>query len=513
MTSTATAGAVAAEVRGDTGRATASGWRTDALLLAGALLVAALLRLPFVDQQSFWLDETLTVGTAAAPRLSDALANVPGTESAPALYFALAWAWAQPFGVSEASLHALSALFGVATVAVVWFVGREVGGRTAATAAALLCAVHPAAVWYSLDARPYALGTLVAALTVLAALRTRRPGRAGLRALAAWSVLAALMLTTQYMGVWLVGLELLLLLVWARVPRSLVLLAALPVGVVGLAILPVLEFQRRAVNQLWIDAIPLEERLGDTWRFFLLGPSIPTWRPAIPAAAVALVLVALAVWRGSAAARFALGLALGTVGAVVLLAPEYLLNRNTLPALAPLLAVLGAGAAVRVARRPVGLVVAAALGGLMLAVTVNVLADWQLQRPDWRGVARLAGPAAEQRVVYAVGSFSARGLDMAVGGVRTGGLPVTTAVIVVPREPVGRRGCYNGQICNMGRPDVVVPQRVGSLRREAVRRHRGIDVITFRSARPVPPPGPEAFGLDPNDTLVRIFQAPDPPTV
>jgi mannosyltransferase len=179
MTTTATAGAVSAQQEVVEAGGVRSGRLADVLLLGAALLLAALLRLPFIDAQSFWLDETLTVNTVAAPRLGDALAAIPGTESAPVLYFLLAWAWVQPFGVSEASLHALSSLFGIATVAAAWGVGREVGGRTAAAVAALLCAVHPAAVWWSLDARPYALGTLLAALTVLAALRTRRPGRAG----------------------------------------------------------------------------------------------------------------------------------------------------------------------------------------------------------------------------------------------------------------------------------------------------------------------------------------------
>ena len=57
---------------------------------------------------------------------------------------------------------------------VAWAIGRELAGRRAALVAAALVAVNPLFVWYSQEARAYALFVLMAAVAMLCFLRAER---------------------------------------------------------------------------------------------------------------------------------------------------------------------------------------------------------------------------------------------------------------------------------------------------------------------------------------------------
>src|SRR5690348_14317470 len=101
----------------------------------------------------------------ATHSMASAASQVPKTEYTPPLYYALAWVWAHLFGCSAFALRSLSAVFGTATVFAVYWAGRALGTRRVALLGALITAVSPIMVWYSQEARSYALMVL---LTVLA---------------------------------------------------------------------------------------------------------------------------------------------------------------------------------------------------------------------------------------------------------------------------------------------------------------------------------------------------------
>ena len=118
---------------------------------------AALLRFATLDLQSYRYDEISTVVVLEAPSFGGMLDRLPSAESNPPVYYSLAWVWSQVFGTGEIGLRALSALIGTATVPVVYWIGaRLVSGRVGLIAAAVV-AVHPILIWYSQDARNYAL--------------------------------------------------------------------------------------------------------------------------------------------------------------------------------------------------------------------------------------------------------------------------------------------------------------------------------------------------------------------
>lgn len=85
--------------------------------LVALTVLAGVLRFATLDVQSFWLDESVTVGLVRED-LGGMLSAIPDSESTPPLYYVLAWGWAKLFGTGEVGLRSLSALFGTATVPV-----------------------------------------------------------------------------------------------------------------------------------------------------------------------------------------------------------------------------------------------------------------------------------------------------------------------------------------------------------------------------------------------------------
>ncbi|MFP4394420.1 MAG: glycosyltransferase family 39 protein [Anaerolineales bacterium] len=147
----------------------APGFVLDRWLLLALLLLAMGLRFSGLTAQSFWNDEGNTARLVERP-LSLIIAGAAGDIHPPG-YYVLLHGWRAFAGESEFALRGFSALCGVLTVAVTAAVARRAGGRWAGGGAALFVAVHPLAVYYSQEARMYALLGLVTALTLWAASR------------------------------------------------------------------------------------------------------------------------------------------------------------------------------------------------------------------------------------------------------------------------------------------------------------------------------------------------------
>jgi uncharacterized membrane protein len=135
------------------GPAPARWWR-DPWLWA-AVLVGAALRFTALGRQSFWYDEVNSVKSAwgePAGSLWSTVLNVHGP-----LYLVLLKAWMALVGNGEAAVRFLSALVGTAGIVVFHRVAAGFLERNAARAATLLLALSPFHLWYSQEARNYAL--------------------------------------------------------------------------------------------------------------------------------------------------------------------------------------------------------------------------------------------------------------------------------------------------------------------------------------------------------------------
>jgi len=166
-----------------------------ALLLCVALAFA--LRLAYLGDASIWWDEGLAVWAARLPLRE--MARWTAADVHPPLYFALLHFWRLVAGDGELAVRFLSAAFGVATVAAIWRLGRLLAPERpwVAAAAALLLALSRFAVWWSQEARMYALGGLLCVLNLIFAVRLGR--RLGWRSLAGYLVVTAAALWTLYL--------------------------------------------------------------------------------------------------------------------------------------------------------------------------------------------------------------------------------------------------------------------------------------------------------------------------
>lgn len=385
------------------------GRRPDTTAICLLTLLAAAVRLPTLATQSFWLDEGYTVRLVRMS-LGGMLSTIPRTESTPPLYYVVAWAWTRVFGSSEFGLRSLSAAAGIATVPVAFAAARRLAGLRAAVACGLLLSVSPLMVWFSQEARAYALATLLATGTVLCLigwLTERRPVW-----LAGWATCATLGLLTHYFVVFVVLPELVVLW-WRARARSdrRPLLASVPVLIAGLAVVPLAIAQRGTGHADYIAQGGLGSRILELPKQLLVGYASPAER-ATALAAAALVLLGM-VWpllaNAAARRRAALPLFVGLTCVIVpiglaLIGIDFLNTRNLLPALPPLWIGGAIGWAAGRPRRLHDLLLAA-LAAVFLTIVILVDVNPAYQRDNWRGVADALGrPTVPRAIVVSPGS-------------------------------------------------------------------------------------------------------------
>ncbi len=139
---------------------------TPYFLLLAILLLASLLRFYRLDAQSFWNDE----GNSAriAERTLDLILEGAAGDIHPPGYYLLLHYWRALFSQSELALRSLSVVAGLALVLFTYLLGRDLFGEATGLMAAFLGAISPFAIYYSQEARMYALlAALSAASTYL----------------------------------------------------------------------------------------------------------------------------------------------------------------------------------------------------------------------------------------------------------------------------------------------------------------------------------------------------------
>jgi mannosyltransferase len=135
------------------------------LPLTAILLLASMLRMFHLGQSSLWYDEIVTMRlarTESPPALLRLLDQIDATR-APLQPFLLQ-CWVSLFGSSDLSGRSFSALCGILTVAVVYWVGLRAFDATTGLWASWLCAISPLLVYYSREVRMYAWLVLVTCL-------------------------------------------------------------------------------------------------------------------------------------------------------------------------------------------------------------------------------------------------------------------------------------------------------------------------------------------------------------
>lgn len=445
--------------------------------IVALVAVGAALRFPTLDRQSFWLDELVTVDLLDR-RLGDALAEIPRTEATPFLYYVVAWAWGSLFGLGEVGLRSLSALAGTATIPVAYGAGAVLVSRRAGLVAGALVAVNPFLVWYSQEARAYALLALVAAGSVLAfglALRGGRP------AFAAWATLAAVAIATHYYAVFLVAAEAAWLLVRLRGSRAAPAAVLVPAATL-LAHAPLVLEQRG--NAEAVTGSSLAARIAGIPKNLVVGYSFPAEAAGSALAALLVLAGAVLVARlAPAERRRALvpgSLALATILTPILLAlagADFLAARNTLVAVVPAAVCLGAG----YATQRLGLVAVSALCALSAAIALAPALDTSYGRTDWRAAARRLEQTTGSRAIVVTPYMSRALWRPYLADLREPG-PDGAVVEEIAAIGLATEGGYStGAVAP---PRVGTPPAVTGFRIVVIERQPTFTLVLYRAERP-----------------------------
>src|SRR5262249_46457502 len=140
-------------------------WRTASLLFLIIALGAAL-RLTGLDRESLWGDELFRWNQAHVPSVSTVIRRDVSFDPHPPLYRTLLYFVEKYLGESEIALRSSSVLFGIAAIPAIFWLGARLYTEREGLIAAALLAVLWAPNYYSQDAGPYALLTLLSILSV-----------------------------------------------------------------------------------------------------------------------------------------------------------------------------------------------------------------------------------------------------------------------------------------------------------------------------------------------------------
>lgn len=117
--------------------------------------------------QSLWLDEGINVLAAKNYSFIDLITQYARADFHPPGWFMILWAWTKIFGYSEIAVRIPSVIFGSLTIWIMYLIGKKIDSVKLGLFAALLLAVSPLHIYYSQEARMYALAALAVSINFL----------------------------------------------------------------------------------------------------------------------------------------------------------------------------------------------------------------------------------------------------------------------------------------------------------------------------------------------------------
>ncbi len=134
------------------------------------LVLGLALRLISLNQ-SLWLDEA-TTALVSQMNLADFFTKFMSADFHPPLYYLIVSLWSTVFGYSEIALRAPSVIFGVLTIYTVYLIAKETKNKWPIVPA-LFLATSGLHIYYSQEARMYAMATWLVSYLVLSYIRKK----------------------------------------------------------------------------------------------------------------------------------------------------------------------------------------------------------------------------------------------------------------------------------------------------------------------------------------------------
>ena len=373
--------------------------RGVSVLALAIVLLSAGLRFFRIEYQSYWHDEGNSLHLAGEP--AGVIIRSAAADIHPPAYYLTLRLWRAGLGETEFALRSLSALAGVVLVALVYRLGRQFYGPTAALAAAALAASHPFLIYYAQEARMYALAATLGAASFLAwAVWRSAPSRWG-AALGYVGVSAWGLYTHYAFGFIIIAQNALMGALWAarrRAARPEFRLYLIWLGMQALTLLLYLPWLPVAYRQLtgWPAARvfePFLPALADLGRYLVFGRTMETSAVLVPLGLVGLGLAAGLLPKGAArrslAPLFWLFIPAGLTLAFGLLSEPF--SKFLLVAVPPLCLLLGQAIGGRAApgwRAGLAAALLAVAVGLALPSLRNLYFNPAYFRDDYRGIAQ-----------------------------------------------------------------------------------------------------------------------------
>jgi 4-amino-4-deoxy-L-arabinose transferase-like glycosyltransferase len=353
-------------------------------VLALVTAAGAFLRLAIIARQPLGYDEDFSAVVLHNPL--DRMLDIVGRDSAPPLFYLLAWLPAH-LDASPWALRLVPALAGIALIPLVAALARRVSGDAAGLWAAVFVAALPTSVMLSEFARMYGLaGALTVAATLLLwrAADGPTPGR-----WAAYAVVAAAAVWTDYFAI--VALAGIVLAgIWLRPSRRIAAAAIAATAVAVLTLAPWLLYARaqfeHAGGGFWVPPLS-PATVGGTLGQLFTGPPVDSGLPFGPglialqcvavAAGCAALAAAAVAWRRlpPESRRAAVFCLLASGGVLILIVASIwrpLLEARYAGIMwLPLFALAGVGLAALPRRMAATLVVALAVPTLALSVAIT----------------------------------------------------------------------------------------------------------------------------------------------
>lgn len=123
------------------------------------LVLGLIIRLISLNQ-SLWLDEGINVLATQKFSLLGMITEYAKADFHPPGFFFILWIWTHIFGTGEVFVRLPSVIFGVLTIYVIYLIGKKIHSETLGIVSALILTTNPLHIYYSQEARMYALATL-----------------------------------------------------------------------------------------------------------------------------------------------------------------------------------------------------------------------------------------------------------------------------------------------------------------------------------------------------------------
>lgn len=134
------------------------------------LFLGLILRLISLDQ-SLWLDEAINTLAVKNNSLFNLVGQYARADFHPPGWFVVLWSWTKIFGYSEIAVRVPSVIFGFLTIWTTYSFGKKLASERVGIIAALLISINPLHIYYSQEARMYAMAALAVSVNMLLLLK------------------------------------------------------------------------------------------------------------------------------------------------------------------------------------------------------------------------------------------------------------------------------------------------------------------------------------------------------